>query len=208
METRRQQRRLILVTSQDTDRKDLSDLQLVAQVVVYQSKPAFSELVQRYQSPLRNYLRHLTGNHATADDLAQETFVKAWQKAHTFSGKGSFKAWLFKVAYNQFLQGIRKTKREALIDISPEQAEVIEYQQAATPDENTPDLNRFLKVLNPNERMAMILAYAHGMSHAEISEVSGLPVGTIKSHINRGKNKIQETFDLKDHTMHRQATGV
>ncbi len=194
--------------SHDTDRKDLSDLQLVAQVVANQSKPAFSELVQRYQSPLRNYLRHLCGNHATADDLAQETFVKTWQKAHTFSGKGSFKAWLFKVAYNQFLQAIRKTKRERLVDLDPEQAQVVEYQQTATPDENTPDLERFLEVLNPKERLTMVLAYAHGMSHAEISEVSGLPVGTIKSHINRGKNKIQETFDLKEHTMHRRATGV
>jgi RNA polymerase sigma-70 factor (ECF subfamily) len=187
---------------------DLSDLQLVAQVVAHQSKPAFNELVLRYQSPLRNYLRQLSGNHATADDLAQETFVKTWQKAHTFSGKGSFKAWLFKVAYNQFLQAIRKTKRERLVDLNPEQAQIIEYQHATVPDENTPDLDKFLEVLNPNERLTMVLAYAHGMSHAEISEVSGLPVGTIKSHINRGKTKIQETFDLKEHTIHRQATGV
>jgi RNA polymerase sigma-70 factor (ECF subfamily) len=194
--------------SKSSDRKDLSDLQLVAQVVAHQSKPAFSELVQRYQSPLRNYLRQLSGNHATADDLAQETFIKTWQKAHTFSGKGSFKAWLFKVAYNQFLQAIRKTKRERLVDLDPEEAQVVEYQQATAPDENTPDLDKFLEVLNPNERLSMVLAYSHGMSHAEISEVSGLPVGTIKSHINRGKTKIQETFDLKEHTMHRQATGV
>jgi len=193
---------------QDTDRKDLGDLQLVAQVVASQSRPAFNELVQRYQSPLRNYLRSLTGNHATADDLAQETFIKTWEKAHTFSGKGSFKAWLYKVAYNQFLQSLRKKKSERLVDISDEQAEAVEYQHAAKMDENTPDLNRFLEILSPNERLTMVLAYAHGMSHAEISEVSGLPVGTIKSHINRGKNKIQETFDLKDPTMHRQATGV
>lgn len=134
--------------------------------------------------------------------------MKTWQKAHTFSGKGSFRAWLYKVAYNQFLQYLRKNKRERLVDISDEQADAVEYQRAATMDENTPDLSRFLEILSPNERLTMVLAYAHGMSHAEISEVSGLPVGTIKSHINRGKNKIQETFDLKEPTMHRQATGV
>jgi len=192
-----------LVPSQAIDRNNLSDLQLVAQVVAVQNKPAFSELVRRYQSPLRNYLRHLTNNHATADDLAQETFIKTWEKAHTFSGKGSFKAWLYKVAYNQFLQGLRKIKRDRITDISEEQASVVEFQHAAKLDENAPDLNRFLEVLNPNERMTMVLAYAHGMSHAEISEVSGLPVGTIKSHINRGKHKIQETFDLKEHTIHK-----
>ena len=177
-------------------------------MVAFQSKAAFSELIHRYQSAVRAYLRHLCSNNATADDLAQDTFIKLWDKAHLFSGTGSFKGWLFKVAYNQFLQGLRKTKSERIKAMSPDETNAVEYQQAKTMSEDFPDLHRFLQVLNPDERKVMVLAYAHGLTHNEISEITDLPLGTIKSHIHRGKLKIQESFNLNEQIPNRQAEGV
>src|SRR5262249_10550197 len=83
---------------------EASDEALVASVVAARDATAFEALVRRHQSRVRNWLRLLTRNSARADDLAQETFIRAWERAHTFSGRGKFVSWLMKVAYNTFLE--------------------------------------------------------------------------------------------------------
>ena len=88
-----------------------SDEELVASVVVARNAAAFETLVRRYQSKVRNWLRQLTKDAARADDLAQETFILAWRRASTFSGRGKFGSWIMKIAYNSYLQGLRKRKQ-------------------------------------------------------------------------------------------------
>ena len=80
------------------------DHQLVARVVSLQDTDAFGELIRRHQSHVRNFLRKLTGDYTLADDLAQDSFMHAWDKLQTFSGRGSFIGWMLKVAYTTFLQ--------------------------------------------------------------------------------------------------------
>ena len=89
------------------------DHQLVARVVSSQDTAAFGELVRRHQSQVRNFLRKLAGDISAADDLSQDCFMHAWDKIHTYSGRGSFIGWLLKVAYTTFLQSKRKSKRYA-----------------------------------------------------------------------------------------------
>ncbi len=88
------------------------DHALVARVVSTQDTAAFGELVRRHQSQVRNFLRKLAGDISAADDLSQDCFMHAWEKMHTYSGRGSFIGWLLKVAYTTFLQS--KTEVEAL----------------------------------------------------------------------------------------------
>jgi RNA polymerase sigma factor (sigma-70 family) len=175
------------------------DHQLVARVVSNQDTDAFGELIRRHQSHVRNFLRKLTGDFTLADDLAQDCFMHAWDKLQTYSGRGSFIGWLLKVAYTTFLQSKRKSKRYAeILQEVGHATETGEPVYVTQPDE-VGDLDRFLAVLSEEERAVMIMSYACGLSHREISEATAMPVGTVKSVIFRGKEKIRESFDIKDH---------
>ncbi len=175
------------------------DQYLVALAVASQDTTAFGELIRRHQSQVRNFLRRLAGDPSEADDLAQEAFLHAWDKLQTFSGRGSFIGWLLKVAYTTFLQSKRKSKRYA--EVLDEAGYVAEVESRSYTQESNEvsDLDKFLAVLTEEERAIMVMSYACGLSHREIGEATGLPVGTVKSTIYRGKEKIRTSFDIKDH---------
>ena len=175
------------------------DHQLVARVVSGQDTQAFGELVRRHQSHVRNFLRKLSGDYTLADDLAQDCFMHAWDKLQTYSGRGSFIGWLLKVAYTTFLQSKRKSKRYAEILEQVGHATETEGPAYASQPDEVGDLERFLAVLSDEERAVMVMSYACGLSHREIGESLAMPVGTVKSVIFRGKEKIRTSFDIKDH---------
>ncbi len=175
------------------------DNQLVARVLSEQDTNAFGELVRRHQSHVRNFLRKLTGDYTLADDLAQDCFIHAWDKLQTFSGRGSFIGWLLRVAYTTFLQSRRKSKRYAEILEEVGHKSDTDGTGVAVQSEEIGDLDRFLAVLTEEERAIMVMSYACGLSHREIGESMNMPVGTVKSVIFRGKEKIRTSFDIKDH---------
>jgi RNA polymerase sigma factor (sigma-70 family) len=176
---------------------DAQDLDLVARVVSSKDAAAFGELIRRHQSQVRNFLCKLAGDTTLADDLAQDAFIHAWDKIGTFSGKGTFIGWLLKVAYTTFLQSKRRSKRyaEILRDVR-EDADAVGTGYTK-PNEEVTDLDKLLAVLEPNERAIMVMAYACGLSHREISDATDMPVGTIKSLIHRSKEKIRSDFELE-----------
>jgi len=175
------------------------DNQLVARVVSAQDTRAFGELVRRHQSQVRNFLRKLSGDITLADDLSQDCFMHAWDKLQTFSGRGSFIGWLLKVAYTTFLQSKRKSKRYAEILEEVGHVTEIEDRHHSVQADEVSDLDKLLAVLTEEERAIMVMSYACGLSHREISEATNMPVGTVKSVIFRGKQKIRTSFDIKDH---------
>lgn len=174
----------------------IDDKELVARTLARHDPRAFGELVRRHQSQVRNFLRKMTRDFELADDLAQDAFMHAWDRLHTFSGSGSFVGWLMSVAYTTFLQSKRRSKRyrEVLeaVGREPERGEL-------GPADEIGDLDRFLAVLTEEERAIMILSYACGLSHREISAAANLPVGTVKSIVFRSKGKIRDTFEIQDH---------
>lgn len=177
----------------------VEDQYLVARAVSAQDTAAFGELIRRHQSQIRNFLRKLTGDTAAADDLAQDCFLHAWNKLQTFTGRGSFIGWLLKIAYTTFLQSKRRSKRYAqVLDDAMYVAEVESGNYTQVADE-VPDIDKLLAVLTEEERVIVVMSYACGLSHREISEATGLPAGTVKSVIFRSKEKIRTSFDIKDH---------
>lgn len=158
------------------------------------STQAFESLVRRNQSLVRGFLRRLcSGDAALADDLAQETFVMAWRRIGSFEAKGAFKGWLCRIAYTQFLQNRRSakasTRREEAVMAD---AETVHDDRGAA--EARLDLDRVMAVLSPEQRAAVALCYGEGMSHAEAAEALGLPLGTVKSHVMRGRAKVLAEF--------------
>ena len=169
---------------------------LVARVVAGEDTDAFGELIRRHQSQVRSFLRRLARDDAFADDLAQDCFLPAWDKIHTYSGRGSFIGWLMKIAYTTFLQSKRKSKRYA--EILERAGEESTKRSAAAPEE-TLDLEKLLAAMNEQERIIMVFSYACGLSHREISEATELPVGSVKSIIHRAKEKIRARFEIESY---------
>ncbi len=173
------------------------DQYLVAKILATQDAAAFGELVRRHQSRVRVFLLRLCRDAALADDLAQDCFLHAWEKLGSYRGTGSFAGWLLRIAWTTFLQSKRSRDRyRAVLDGVAQSGTVPDQTEAV--DEVT-DLDRLLAVLTREERAVMILSYACGLSHSEISVATDLPVGTVKSIIHRGKLRIRERFEIKDH---------
>jgi len=125
--------------------------------------------------------------------------MHAWEKLQTYSGRGSFIGWLLKVAYTTFLQSKRKSKRYAEILEQAGHVADAESRSYTVPSDEVSDLDKLLAVLSADERAIMVMSYACGLSHREISEATDQPVGTIKSIIFRGKEKIRTSFEIKDY---------
>ncbi len=174
------------------------DHQLVARVVASNDTDAYGELIRRHQSHVRNFLRKLARDPTLADDLAQETFMHAWDKLRTYTGQGSFISWLLSVAYTQFLQSKRKSKRYGEVLEEAGQLADLESRTHSKPADEVSDLDKLMAVLTHEERAIMVMSYALGLSHREIGDATGHPVGTIKSMIHRGKEKIRANFEIED----------
>lgn len=168
-----------------------TDADLIARVLSREDHNAFGELVRRYQSPVRAFLTRMTrGDSHLADDLAQETFVKAWRKFYTFRGSAKFSTWLFGIAFNEFRNAARQRRELALEDMNESLAEL--EQPCTAPESNLRlDLTDALKRLNSNERAAIMLCCQNGLSHEEAAQVLDCPLGTVKTNVLRGKEKLR-----------------
>ena len=174
------------------------DAELVARAIATGDPADYEALIRGHQSDVRNWLRHLTGDPAWADDLAQETFIQAWEKLHTIADARKFKAWIMKIAYNMFLQSRRRQGRETkLADALGREQLAGESHGIPSPDASLADLPRMLAALTREERITMVLCYAYGMSHREIADLTRMPLGTVKSHIRRGAARIRNRFDIR-----------
>ena len=179
----------------------VTDAALIARAVLGDDRHAFSELVRRYQSTLRATLRRLTaGNHALADDLAQETFLLAYRNLKSFRQEAKFSTWLHRIATNAFFAHSRKRKEELLGDADADLAD--DAASAGTPGDlvgSDParaanlrmDMERALAVLSEGERAAIVQCYHNDLSHEEAAYVLNCPVGTVKTHLLRGKLKLK-----------------
>ena len=153
---------------------------------------AFGELVRHYQGSLRGLLRRMTADTSLADDLAQEAFVLAWQKLSGFRG-GSFRSWLATIATRRWLRYLRDAPPPAR-----ESVDAIEGHAAENVGQRM-DIDRALACLSADQRLAVLLSFTVGMSHAEIGQVTGWPLGTVKSHVSRGKQRLYHHLDGYDH---------
>lgn len=168
----------------------LNDADLVARVLLDDDHHAFAELVRNHQSAVRGLLRNLTrGDAATADDLAQEAFLRAYKNIRSFRGEAKFSTWLYRIAYNCFREDARKRKELVGID---------ETQLEAEPDPQTvdpalkQDLMHALQLLPLHERCAVVLCCQNGLSHDEASRVLDIPLGTVKTNVLRGREKLKK----------------
>lgn len=170
---------------------DDQDAALILRAVSGRDSNAFGQLVVLHQGKVRSFLRRLCREPALADDLAQESFLIAYKKLSSYRGSGRFSAWLCSIAYRRFLQYERERRREARQheDYAEEVALVSDDYEAITPLQL--DLERMLLQLDPQEAAAITLNFTHGFAHAEVATIMQLPLGTVKSLINRAMPKLR-----------------
>jgi RNA polymerase sigma-70 factor (ECF subfamily) len=171
-----------------------SDAELITRVLLRDDRRAFGELVARHQSAVRGLLRRLTGGDlAQADDLAQETFLRAYRGLRGYRGGAKFSSWLYRIACNVFFSRDRSSRD------APREPPALEAgsSEAAPPDLllERYDLERALASLKPRERAALVLTYANELTHEEAAVVLDCPVGTLKTHVARAKEKLRRQLE-------------
>lgn len=166
---------------------NLSDIALATRVAMFHDRKAFDQLVLSHQAAVRKFfLAQTLGDKALSDDLAQDTFLKAYTHIGQFRATSRFSTWLFRIAYNVFYDHLRRT--HPADDIS---------HSAQAMDRKSPvagglqmDLSRALAQLSDQERTCILLQLVEGYSLEEIATISAMPLGTVKSHLSRGKHKL------------------
>jgi RNA polymerase sigma-70 factor (ECF subfamily) len=177
-----------------------SDAELILAVQRGADPRAFEELVRRHQSRVRSLLRRLVrGNATQADDLAQDTFVLAWRHLPRFRFEARFSTWLYRIAFNAWQSEARK-RREMPLEVEDDglagtSAGSPWGQAAELPDiASRIDLERAMATLSEGERAAITACYYADLSHEEAAAALGMPLGTVKTHVLRGKAKLRKAL--------------
>jgi RNA polymerase sigma-70 factor (ECF subfamily) len=171
------------------ERRGLPALRRLLPLARHPAPPDFADVVRAHQGVVRGFLRRLCDTDATADDLAQETFLKAKRALPGYRGDGSLASWLLRIAYREFLSFRRsRAGQTTLIDIVEE---VDEGSQRRTDRTLERDVRRALAGLSDDERACIAACFFDELTHEEAAAALELPLGTVKSHIARAREKLR-----------------
>jgi RNA polymerase sigma-70 factor (ECF subfamily) len=155
------------------------------------SARAFRLLVQSNQQTVRLFLMRMGSDRAAADDLAQDTFVTAWTQLGLFRGEARLKTWLCRIAFRKSLMARRTAGRERSKLAHPDAS----FSTGAARPDLKMDLERALQSLPAERRAAVVLCLANGFSHEDAAVTLGMPLGTLKSHVLRGRQQLQSLLE-------------
>jgi RNA polymerase sigma-70 factor (ECF subfamily) len=159
------------------------------------SEPAFNILIDRHQQAIRTFLRRLLGNDADADDMAQETFLAAWTHARSFRDEGDVRSWLCGIAWRKARGAQRSWFRRSARDTAHQ--ELSSGAGGGALMEDRLAVKTALQALTLEQRAAVTLCLVCGFSHAEAAKILGTALGTVKSHVLRGRERLREAIEGK-----------
>jgi RNA polymerase sigma-70 factor, ECF subfamily len=179
-----------------------TDAQLVARALAG-SQEAFRELVLRFERPVYSLIARMVQEPATAEDLTQEAFVKAYRSLHTYDASRKLSSWLFKIAHNTTIDHLRRHVPDTVSLEAPQDEEGRGGLAAVLSDASIEDpaaaaerrdmarsLERAISRLRPEYREAVVLFYLEGATYQEICDVTGLPLGTVKTNLHRARKEL------------------
>jgi RNA polymerase sigma-70 factor (ECF subfamily) len=157
---------------------------------------AFDELVTKYRAKIFAMVCCMVRNEHDAWDLAQETFVKAWQSIHRFEARSSFYTWLYRLTMNLTIESLRRKGRREEVELNEDipsflQSPCVNYQRAEIREQ----VNEALAKLSPAQRAVVVLKDLEGLQYHEVAEVLNLSMGTVMSRLFYARKKLQ--FMLK-----------
>jgi RNA polymerase sigma-70 factor, ECF subfamily len=172
-------------------------------------EPAYRELIRRYERPLFSLVFRMVRDRELAEDLAQETFVKALNALDSYRPEFKFSSWIFKIANNAAIDHLRRRELDTLsLDGSPhaETPEAIEATalqignrgesplDAVEAKELGGEIERAIGLLRPEYRSCILLRHVEGRAYEEIAEILNLPLGTVKTYIHRARNELRQAL--------------
>jgi RNA polymerase sigma-70 factor (ECF subfamily) len=190
----------------DKNLSDLSDEELIIEFQQNNTIKAFEILVQRYKNPLTNYVFRFVGDYESAADIVQDTMIKVYRYKDSYSSIAKFSTWIYTIAGNLARTEYQRRKRKRTFSINAygeEKDEIYEipdesYRPDTITDSGIKDkiIQDALQKVSKAYREVVILRDIQDLSYEEISEITGLNIGTVKSRINRGRAQLQDM--LKD----------
>jgi len=150
---------------------------------------AFTEIVKRRHVRVRKFMYHLCRRPALGEDLAQQVFLTAWRSIGQLRSAVAFDGWLKRIMITTWLEEVRRQKITYTAELD---ADAMGGYHETTAERL--DLDAALALLSPEARLCVVLAYNDGLSHPEIAELTGLPLGTVKTHISRGAARLRATL--------------
>lgn len=149
---------------------------------------AFGELVRRHGSSVRHLLRRMGAQAAESDDVAQDAFLAAFERIAEFRGEGTFAGWVRKIAARLYL---RRLQREKRLSALAAEGGADEADTGSGDADHRIDLDEALRGLSAAERLCVSMCFGAGLSHGEAADALNLPLGTVKSHVKRGLEKLR-----------------
>lgn len=159
---------------------------------------SFRLLIQRYQKPVIRMIANLINDRHICEDIAQEVFLAAYKKLPSFDpARSSFSTWLFTIARNKSINAMKKRK---ILSVSnpPENPDFSEPADSLIRNELFVKLDQALMSLSPKYKRALILAEFENLSYEQIAQIEGIRIGTVKSRINRAKNRLRSALERID----------
>jgi RNA polymerase sigma-70 factor, ECF subfamily len=160
-------------------------------------KTNFNKLLEAQIPRLRRYARALTRDTVRADDLVQECLCRALTKQHLWQPGTDLRAWLFTLLHNQHVNLVRRSIREGVSVDVEELAPVLTTKAGQNPRLQLRDLHRAIGCLPDEQRQVVLLVALEGMSYEQVAEVLGVPVGTVRSRLSRGRESLRRHMDLR-----------
>ena len=162
---------------------------------------AFNQLMQKYQQKVYWHIRKMVIDHDDANDLTQETFIKAWQALQNFRGDAQLFTWLYRIATNECLNFLNKKKRRFFLPIGDVEEELLE-KLAANPvisgDEIQLKLQKAILKLPNKQRIVFNMKYFDDLKYEDIAEITGTSVGALKASYHHAVHKIEEFLNGED----------
>ena len=147
--------------------------------------------MRRYQRPIISLIARMTGDRALAEDLAQETFVKAFRSLAAFDTTRRLSSWLFRIAHNTAIDAMRRARPlQVPIETEPSTADIPASPDPVERQELGHALEAALGELRPDQRAAIVLRYENGLSFDEIGTILGVPEVTARSHVHRARKEL------------------
>ncbi|GAB4170258.1 MAG: sigma-70 family RNA polymerase sigma factor [Calditrichia bacterium] len=165
---------------------------------------AFEELVRRYKDQLMNYVYRFVGNRTDAEDIVQETFLRVYKNKHYYKEIAKFSTWVYTIAGNLAKTELRRRKRKKLLSVSNIMKDDKDYDIPDTARNPESEVDGTIKesiIQNAIEKLphrfkeVIVLRDVQGFSYEEISQILNIPLGTVKSRVNRGRLKLQEELE-------------
>ncbi|MGD8777952.1 MAG: sigma-70 family RNA polymerase sigma factor [Ignavibacteria bacterium] len=185
---------------------DLTDEQLIKEFQDNDTLEAYELLVKRYKDPLTNFVFRFVGDKDTSIDIVQDTMIKFYLNKNSYKSFAKFSTWIYTIAGNLAKNELKRKRRRTIYSLNQqdddEKTLQIEDKKFVAPDRSADNsikgefVQKALLKVKPVYREVVILRDIEGLSYEEISEITGLSIGTVKSRINRGRTQLQKL--LKD----------